>query len=130
MFKIALMLVFAAAPLLAQEVISPEKFKAYATGKTLYFAQKGAPYGVEQYLPGQKSIWQYADGTCTRGIWYARNELICFLYEGDSQEQCWRFLQDGERYAARADGNLPENDLYVVGRDEQAIDCKAPDLGV
>ncbi|NOX73642.1 MAG: hypothetical protein GXP03_08495 [Alphaproteobacteria bacterium] len=130
MFRIATLLVLFTTPLLAQEVISPEKFRAYAEGKTLYFAQKGAPYGVEQYFPGQKSIWQYADGTCARGIWYARKELICFLYEGDNQEQCWRFLQDGERYAARADGNAPEDDLFVVGRDEKDILCKAPDLGV
>jgi hypothetical protein len=130
MFRILFLFTLAATQLSAQEIVSPEKFKNYATGKTLYFAQKGTPFGVEQYLPGQNSIWQYSDGTCARGIWYARKEMICFLYEGDSREQCWRFLQDGEKYVARADGNEPADDLVVTGRDERDIQCKAPDLGV
>ena len=114
----------------AQEILSPEEFKSYAEGKTLYFSQQGQPFGVEQYLPGQHSIWQYKDGTCIQGIWYTRKTLICFVYEGDGQEQCWHFLQKGKRFAARAEGRESEADLEVVWRDDEPIQCKAPDLGV
>jgi hypothetical protein len=124
------MLSLTAGPVLAQEVLTPQEFQTYAEGKTLYFTQQGQPYGVEQYLPGQQSIWQYADGSCLHGIWYARKEKICFVYEGDNQEQCWRFLQKGNEFAARADGREPEADLDVIWRDTAPIQCKAPDLGV
>jgi hypothetical protein len=117
-------------PVFAQEFMSPDEFQSYANGKTLYFAQQGQPYGVEQYLPGQQSIWQYADGTCAHGLWYAREEQICFIYEGDSTEQCWRFLRKGDGFAARANGREPAADLDVIWRDEVPIQCTAPDLGV
>jgi hypothetical protein len=130
MFRIVALLSFLPASLFAQDVLSPQEFETYAQGKTLYFAQQGQPYGVEQYLPGQQSIWQYADGSCVRGVWFARKELICFVYEGGETEQCWRFLLKGQRYAARADGREPAADLDVIWRDEDPIACKAPDLGV
>lgn len=113
----------------AQKMLGPEEFRAYAEGQTLYFSFLGAPYGVEQYLPGNRAIWQYADGTCARGIWYGRDGLICFLYEGDGEEQCWQFLQDGDGYAARAVGMASPGDLRVVGRDRVPVICKAPDVG-
>lgn len=114
----------------AADILSPEEFESYAAGKTLYFAQQGYPYGVEQYLPGQQSIWQYADGTCTKGIWYSRKNLICFVYENDGEEQCWHFLKKGEAFAARAEGREPEADLDVIWRDTRPIECKGPNIGV
>lgn len=111
--------------------MSPQEFEDYIEGKTLYFAQQGQPYGVEQYLPGRQSIWRYADGSCANGVWYARQEMICFVYEGDdSPEQCWRFLNKAGKFAARADGREPGADLDVIWRDSEPIACKAPDLGV
>jgi len=115
---------------MAEEAMPLAEFDAYANGKTLYFSQDGAPYGIEQYLPGHRSIWQYQDGSCVRGIYYARREMICFIYEGDGQEQCWRFFKKGKDYSARAEGAVAEADLDVVGRDERAIPCKGPDVGV
>ena len=118
-----------ASPAQAAEFLTPEQFEAYAQGKTLYFAQQGQPYGVEQYLPGQRSVWQYADGTCTTGEYFARQDMICFVYDGDTEEQCWHFLQKGDSFAARALGREPEADLDVIWRDEQPISCRAPDVG-
>lgn len=115
--------------LLAEEVMSLEEFKSYAVGKTLYFAQQGQPYGVEQYLPGQQSVWQYADGTCAKGVWFSQKQMICFIYDGEGDEQCWRFLRKGEGFAARAIGREPEADLDVIWRDDRPIACKAPDVG-
>ena len=117
-------------PALAAEIVSPQDFEAYANGKTLYFAQQGTPYGVEQYLPNRESIWQYDDGTCTRGTWYEKGSEICFVYEGDGTPQCWTFLKKGDRFAARATGREPEADLDVIWRDERPISCKGPDIGV
>ncbi|MCB1369118.1 MAG: hypothetical protein KDK00_15230 [Rhodobacteraceae bacterium] len=113
----------------AEEILSPEEFAAYISDQTLYFAQQGQPYGTEQYLPGRQSIWQYADGTCTRGIWYPRGDMICFVYETDPDEQCWHFLKKGEVFAARAEGREPAADLDVIWRDQRPIPCRGPDVG-
>ncbi len=129
-YRIAFLLGLVVTPVAANEVLSPEYFENFAEGKTLFFDQAGRRYGVEQYLPGRQSIWQFADGTCKKGIWYARKELICFLYEGDDQEQCWQFLRKGPDLAARAEGNSPKDDLIVVGRNEAPISCRGPDVGV
>jgi len=112
-----------------EAVLSPEAFDAYVRGKTLYFAQQGKPYGAEQYLPGNRSIWRYADGQCSRGRWYVRNRQICFLYEGERDEQCWLFLKKTAGYAARAVGREPEADLDVIWQDDRALDCALPEPG-
>lgn len=110
-------------------VISPRAFAAYVRGKTLYFAQQGQPYGAEQYLPGNRSIWRYADGQCSRGVWYVRDNQICFLYDGDSDVQCWLFLKTASGYAAHAVGREPESDLDVIWRDDRPLDCALPEPG-
>jgi hypothetical protein len=117
-------------PVMAADILSPEDFETYADGKTLYFSQQGQPYGVEQYLPNRKAIWQYSDGTCTRGIWYAEGSQICFVYEGDGLPQCWHFLKKSDGFSARAVGREPGSDLDVIWRDERPISCKGPDIGV
>lgn len=123
-------LILLAPAALAEELVTPEAFESYAEGKTLYFAQQGQPYGVEQYLPGRQSIWQYADGTCARGVWYEKKDLICFVYEGDGDEQCWHFLKKQGGYAARALGREPEADLDVIWEDHRPIACSGPGVGV
>lgn len=130
MLRLLFCLLLIPAPLWADRVLTPQEFEAYANGKTLYFAQQGQPFGVEQYLPGRQSIWQFADGTCANGIWFARKNLICFVYDGDEVEQCWTFIDKDGTFAARALGREPEADLDVIWRDQAPISCKAPDLGV
>ncbi len=130
MYRALALLLFVPIAAFSEEVLSVEQFQAFVQGKTVYYAQQGRPYGAEQYLPGQKTIWQYSDGTCSKGIWYVRKQLICFLYEGDSEEQCWQFLNKDGTFAARAAGREPEADLDVVWTDEQPIACKAPGIGV
>jgi len=125
----ALLLLAPAAPR-AQELLGPGDFRAYAEGRTLYFALSGTPFGAEQYLPGNRVIWQYADGSCTRGIWYARQALICFVYEGDGAELCWQFLQDGQRFLARSVDAEPAAELEVIGRDRRPLSCPGPGVGV
>lgn len=131
--KLSLVLALLAAPgfSYAEDFLSPEAFNSYSEGTTLYFAQNGQPFGVEQYLPDRKSIWQYSDGTCVKGIWFDQGDRICFTYENDAKgtAQCWRFLQKGARFAARADGRGPQDDLEVIWQDAEPIACLAPDVG-
>ncbi len=129
MQKTILALILSVTPAAAQDIISPQAFEDYAGGKTLYFAQQGSPYGVEQYLPGRQTIWQYADGDCVHGIWFTRGSLICFVYESEPNEQCWHFLKKGKTFAARALGREPAADLDVIWRDDRPIACPGPEIG-
>mgnify|MGYP006928169136 CR=1 FL=1 len=113
----------------SQEFLTPEAFEKLSEGKTLYFAQQGQPYGTEQYLPNRQSIWQFADGACTKGIWFSRDQLICFVYENAPDEQCWNFLKKEKTYAARALGREPDADLDVIWLDDRPIACIGPDVG-
>ncbi len=128
-YKLVFILSILPSVLQAETILSPDEFQAYAEGKTLYFSQQGKPYGAEQYLRGRKSIWQYGDGTCARGIWFPRKSEICFLYEGDTDEQCWHFLRKKTGYGARAIGREPAADLDVTWRNERPISCTGPDVG-
>jgi len=130
MQKLILALFLLPGALQAQTPLGAAEFRRLAEGKTLYFANRGAPYGAEQYLTGQRSIWQYADGTCTDGVWFKKRDMICFTYEGEAGAQCWRFFTNKGRIIARADGATAGDDLTVTGRDSAPLQCKAPGVGV
>ncbi len=110
-------------------VMTPQAFRAWAEGTTLHFAEQGVPYGVEQYLPGNRAIWQFADGSCATGRWYGKGQAICFVYEGDPKEQCWLFLTDGPRPRALSLGGDRGIELEVTYQDNAKLNCTPPDVG-
>ncbi len=114
----------------ALEKLSAQDFDDYSRGHTLYFAQNGSPYGVEQYFDNHKSIWKYADGTCAKGVWWEERDLICFVYDSDPEPSCWSFHKDGDKYSARVEDGDPANELVVVGINNDPITCRGPDVGV
>ena len=62
--RFLLLFLFLPLTLNAEEVLTPEQFESYSSGKTLYFAEAGQPYGAEQYLPNRQSIWQLPSAYC------------------------------------------------------------------
>jgi hypothetical protein len=123
------MLLLAGTPAGAQSPVTPEAFEAMSEGRTLHFTLDGLPFGSEQYFPGRRSLWRFADGTCDRGGWWAEGERICFAYDGHPEPQCWRFLRDGDRFRAEladGDGALV---LDLSRTDDARLPCPAPDLG-
>lgn len=130
--RAALVAVCLASPLSAESLVGPNDFSDFTEGYTLYFERHDTPYGAEQYLPGRQVIWQYADGTCTHGAWYAEGDALCFFYENDPAPQCWHFSRRGGGFYARVRG-LAEGDpseLQMSARLRGPLDCTGPDLGV
>ena len=81
----ALAMILIAVPALAdQNWLSPDDFTAKVAGRaTQIYMQDGTFYGTEYFLPKQRVIWQKADETrCYLGAWSARDDLVCFRYEG------------------------------------------------
>lgn len=112
-----------------QEIVSPEEFRQYAEGYTLYFERDGQPFGAEAFEPGGKTRWRFTDGSCARGVWRPHGAQICFLYEMDAAPGplCWRMLRDGEALIARRlDGEDAGMEITVTRRDRVPLLCGDP----
>lgn len=126
---LALLLPAAAAALEGAQPMSPEDFAAYATGQTLTFAIDGVPYGIEQYLPGQRVIWAFIGEECREGSWFAAGPQICFEYDDEAGRlHCWSFFETPDGLIARSEG-IGTSDLVEVARSPEPMYCPAPDVG-
>jgi len=126
-----------ALPALAQEVtpvadapMTGAEFEAYATGKTLSYAQDGVVWGSEQYLPGRKVIWAFTEDDCQYGQWYEDAGNICFLYDNDPDAQCWKFFREASGLRAIFMGADGGTALSEVAQSTTPLNCPGPDVGV
>lgn len=119
------------ATLHADTPLDAESFERYTSGYTLTFTFEGAPYGMEQYLPGRRVIWAFWGAECEEGIWYPRDDMICFSYEAMPEEQCWHFHSTERGLRAIFQGpNGPSTELYEAERSTAPLLCEGPDVGV
>ncbi|MEM9198375.1 MAG: hypothetical protein AAGD12_11060 [Pseudomonadota bacterium] len=121
-----------AAPLRAEpEILDGDAFRALAEGHTLWFEQGGRPFGVEQYLEGDRTLWRPEGGPCEEGIWFESNGTICFLYDNGLGPQCWIVTRRGGEIFARSVGD-PDGlaELRMSDRSTETLGCPGPSLGV
>ena len=119
-----------ALPALAAEPMTGAEFEAYVTGKTLTFAEGGAAYGIEEYLPDRRVRWSFLDGRCKDGIWYEEADQICFVYEDTPDPQCWSFFLAPGGLRAMFENNPAATTLYEAAQSPDEMLCYGPDLGV
>lgn len=115
----------------AAELVAPEAFRTMAEGRTLHFTLDGAPFGAEQFFPGRRSLWRFADGSCAPGRWEARGPEICFVYETDPTPICWLFRQEGASFAAHLlDGGAETGFRLELERlADDPLPCPGPNVG-
>ena len=106
------------------------EFEAATTGRTLYYNSAGQAYGVEQYLPGRRVIWAFVGDDCRKGNWYENQEQICFVYEDNTDPQCWLFYQTPAGLTARSLGFPDSAPLIAVEQSPEAMACLGPNVGV
>ena len=133
MYRTAAALFLILAPFAARSADAPltaQEFEAYATGKTLSYAQNGVVWGSEQYLPDRRVVWAFTEDDCQYGHWYEEAGNICFVYDTDPDPQCWRFFREktGLRAVFMEDGGGTL--LSEVGQSDTPLACPGPDLGV
>lgn len=131
---LATALALTALPLAALEGARPmtgAEFDAYTRGQTLTFGVDGVPYGIEQYLPGQRVIWSFIGEACREGSWFEAGEQICFEYDDEpGRLHCWTFFDTGNGLRARF--GLPQDDgteLVEVQRSPAPMMCEGPMVG-
>jgi hypothetical protein len=106
--------------------MTAEAFERFAEGRTLHFDLDGRPFGAEQYFPGRRSLWRFADGTCEEGRWWGEGRLICFRYD-DREPQCWRF--HGAPDAFTAESVESGFALTFSHADDRPLACPGPKVG-
>ena len=106
------------------------EFDAYATGKTLSYAQDGVVWGSEQYLPGRKVVWAFTEDDCQYGRWFEDRGNICFLYDNDPEAQCWKFFREASGLRAIFMGADGGTSLSEVAQSTKPLNCPGPDVGV
>ncbi|WP_136683855.1 hypothetical protein [Falsirhodobacter xinxiangensis] len=129
MKKLLLIALFAT-PALAQDPMTAGEFEAYATGKTLSYAQGGTIFGTEQYLPGRRVMWAFEGDECQKGKWYPEGQQICFTYDHGGPPQCWTFWQGDKGLRARFAGDPEGMEYSEVGQSPKPLNCPGPDVGV
>jgi len=88
-------------------VTGPE-FDALTQGKVMDTYSGDSIYGVEKFLPGNRSIWEDSRG-CMYGKWQQVGDQICFSYEDDPMNpDCWTYFDEGDGLSAHYRGD-PEN---------------------
>ncbi|MEM1383026.1 MAG: hypothetical protein AAF713_02135 [Pseudomonadota bacterium] len=107
------------------DVVTPQAFRDYAEGYTLYFERDGEPWGAESFEEGGATVWRFPDGTCADGAWKAHGAQICFYYGEGSDVLCWRMFQDDRGMLARLLGDGPQSgmELRITGRDQRPLLC-------
>lgn len=97
-----LALIFAvafAAPIAAQEQMTPDGFLDLVNGRTLSFSSVNTDglVGVEEFLRRDLSVWADETGRCTYGRIEVRGPLLCFIYQDAPEpDNCWiPFNDDG-----------------------------------
>lgn len=110
--------------------VSPQEFRDYAQGYTLYFAEgDGEPVGSEAFGPEGRATWQSLDGTCVEGLWQAYDDQLCFYYGFEAVVQCWRVLRDPDGLLVRRTGedqDPPDLTYRITGRDRKPLLCGGP----
>lgn len=71
-------------------------FDALTLGKRMDTFDPQRLYGIEDFLPGRRSIWKSEKG-CKTATWAQVGDQICFWYEDRPEDpDCWVYtLQDG-----------------------------------
>lgn len=131
---VALTLCLTSLPALAKDSdsrrpMNAEEFEAYVEGRTLTFAFQGQAYGIEEYLPGRRVRWAFVGDSCTEGVWYQSEDMICFDYVDNPESQCWHFYDTPRGLRGVFVGDSA-TELYEVRDMNQSLICPGPDVGV
>lgn len=131
-FSLALALIFALAalPAAADPPMTADEFEAFAAGRTLDFANSEGVFGTEEYLPDRQVRWAGADGQCMTGYWFEASGRICYRYEGDPFQYCWKIWREGDHVLAQLFEDQPGDAPRRLTEATAPLSCRGPDVGV
>lgn len=123
-----------ATPAIAQDdpgaPMTAEEFDARTLGKTITYSAGGTPYGIEEYRPGHKVVWAFAEGDCREGDWFQQGDQICFDYHDETALQCWIFRDSPAGLTAQFQGDAQSEPLVSLTESDKPLNCPGPEVGV
>ena len=132
---LALSLLLAGPPALAETPLSAEAFDTLTQGRTMTWAEYGQVYGVEHYLPDRRVRWTVLGDDCITGHWYPKGPAICFQYDDRPDPVCWTFTkeQNGTQgptgLLARHTSTPPDADPVVIRETLEPMAYFGPRVG-
>ncbi len=116
-------------PAAADAPIDANEFDALTRGKTLTYSSNGFDFGAEEYLEDRRVRWTFLDGECFDGTWYESGELICFAYEGFTEDQCWTFQSGPGGLVAQFENDPSSRPVYQTRESREPLLCLGPKVG-
>lgn len=114
----------------ADRPMSVPEFEGYTTGKTLYYETDGYAFGIEEYMDGRRVRWSFLDGECQDGEWYPAGDMICFVYDGIGDPQCWTFYDRPGGILTRFENDPASTELVETRQTRDPLLCLGPKTGV
>jgi hypothetical protein len=127
--RAALALLLIASPAWSQTLMTAEEFEAWSTGQTLDYTTDGFHWSSEMHLLGRRTLLSNGVDQCLEGIWFPKDDAICFVYDGLDTEYCWHFWRDGSDVFAEMIDTPGEPTDHVTLAAEP-LTCPGPDVGV
>ena len=85
--------------------LTAEGFDRLTRGKVMDTFDPEVIYGLEEFLPGKRSIWRDARG-CKSATWEQVGDMICFRYEdAPDVPDCWVYKEIDGAIWGWLDGN-------------------------
>jgi hypothetical protein len=114
----------------AERVMTAAEFEAFSTGKTMDYAIGSDAWGREEYLPGRRVRFSFTDDECRFGSWYEQGQMVCFIYDGDTDPKCWTYFTDGKNVTTQFAPDGPAATLSSVRPTKEPLVCLGPEVGV
>ncbi len=112
--------------------LTAQEFEALTKGRVFATWQSDGVtlFGHEEFLPGRKVMWKYADGECLPGRWAFENGSVCYRYDGDDDPSCLRYTKDGSRIIGEQWGtDGPAGSRVVLSvSDDGPLNCVGGDI--
>ncbi|MEL6266188.1 MAG: hypothetical protein AAFR52_11185 [Pseudomonadota bacterium] len=116
--------VAAASPGAGEGQLTPDEFRAYSEGYTLYFERDGEPWGSEWFGPDGAVTWRYPSGTCIEGVWRGYDRNICFYYGPGTEVLCWSMRREEDGLIGELlEGDEAGLELTITHRDRVPLSC-------
>jgi hypothetical protein len=119
-----------ATPVLADTPLDAAGFDAATRGATITYDYGDGIFGTEEYLADRRVRWAFDGDLCIYGVWYQKDDQICFDYENDPDPACWHYYLENGKIRGLYLGDDTGLEILESSRGGGPLPCAGPDVGV